>query len=101
MVVAALGEMPEVVDHAGRNEEAPFVVDRHAPRVARPFAPDLELPRDRVNAKQGAGELPAGMILLVVWVRLAVLHIALVEDAVEPIEPAVGPPGERIRKLVR
>src|SRR5262249_47411680 len=63
-----------------------------APGIARALAENLEVLRPRMNAEQSAGEL----VLLA-----AVLDVAVVEDAVEAIEPAVGPPGERVGQLVR
>ena len=45
MVVAGLGQVPEVVDHAGADEGAALAVEGDAPGVARPLAEELELAR--------------------------------------------------------
>ena len=57
VVVAGLGQVPEVVDHAGADEGAAFVVPGDAPGIARPFAEELELARPRMDAEQRAGEV--------------------------------------------
>ena len=47
MVVAGLGQVPEVVDHAGAREGAALGVPGDAPGVARPLAEELEDSRVR------------------------------------------------------
>src|SRR5262249_51339553 len=85
VVVAGLGQVPEVVDDTGADEGAALGVEGDAPGVAGAFAEDLEVLRPRVDAEHRAGEL----VFLA-----AVLDAAVVEDAVETVQPAVGPPGE-------
>src|SRR5690349_11280123 len=92
VVVTGLDEMPEVIDDAGAEERTSFRVPRDTPRVARPFREELELARLGMNAKQCAGEVELLAVLL---------HDALVEDAVETVQPAVRSPGKRVWKLVR
>ena len=91
-VIAGLDQVPEVIDHAGAGEERALGVDRDAPGVARPLAPDLEDPGPGMDAEDRAGEL----------VGLAILRgdLAGVEYAVPAVEPAVGAPGERVGQLV-
>src|SRR5262249_4420142 len=91
MIVAALGQVPEVVDDAGTDERAAFGVPSDAPRVARPLGKQLELAGLRMNAEQDTGE--AEILALV-------LDGALVEDAVEAVEPAIGAPGQRVGQLM-
>ena len=43
VVVAGLGEVPEVIDHAGADEGAPFVIQGDAPGIAGPFGEEFEL----------------------------------------------------------
>src|SRR5262249_34766134 len=92
MVVAGLGEVPEVIDDAGGDEGIAVVVEREAPPVRGAFAEDLELLRARVDAETGAREIECLAVLL---------DDAAIEDAVEPIEPAVRAPGQRVRQFVR
>src|SRR5262249_48313984 len=92
MVVAGLDQVPEMVDHAGADEEAAFGVDGYAPGIAGSFAEQLELAGLRMDAEQRAREA--------IGVAVAALDGGRIEDAVEAIEPAVRPPGERVGQLV-
>ena len=88
----------ELITEAAKRHEldnrAAFTIPGQAVGVARAFAEDFELAGDGVNAEAGAGELPAGMVGLVVGVFLGVFDVAEVEDAVEAVKVAVGTPGE-------
>ena len=91
VVIAGLGQVPEVVDHAGAGEGVADLVEGDPPGVAGPFAEDLEVAGLRVDPEDGAGE----------FVDLAaMLDPGRVEDAVPAVEPAVRPPGQRVRQLV-
>ncbi len=101
-VVPGLRDVPEVVDHAGGEEQLPFVVDRDPPRVAGPLGEDVELFRMRIDPPHGTGHRPAGMVRVLgqIWVVLAVLHMREVEHAVQAIQPPIRPPRQRVRQLV-
>ena len=91
-VVGRLGQMPEVVDHAGGGEQVALVVDGQSPGVRRALAPDLKLASSGVNPENRAGE----------FVRLPVIRhdAAGVEDAVPAVKPAIGSPGQGVGQLV-
>ena len=101
VVVAGLDDVPEVIDHAGREEEAAFLVDGNPPGVARSLGVNLKLTRAGIDPPQRDGQRPARMILFEVGVLGTVLHMRKIEHAVEAIQPAIGPPGEGIRQLMR
>ena len=92
VVITRLGEVPEVIDHAGRDESRAVVVPGDAPGVARALRKEFEVARPGMDPEERGGEVEG---------LAAMLHDRAVEDAVEPVEPAVRPPGERIRQLVR
>ena len=87
----ALEVVPQVVDHAGADEGAAFLVPSDAPGVAGAFAEQLEIPSPRVNAEQGAGELV---------VAASMADVAVIEDAVQTVQPAIGPPNETVERLM-
>ena len=91
-VVTGLDQVPEMIDHAGARKERALRVDRDAPGVARPLAPDFEDAGRGVNPEDRTREC----------VRLAILRDDLrrVEHAVPAVEPAVGAPGQGIGQLV-
>src|SRR5882724_8653886 len=83
MVVAGLGEVPEVIDDAGGDEGVAVVIEGEAPGIAGALAEDFELLGPGMDAEQGAREVK----------RLAVLlDDAAIEDAVQAIKPAIGAP---------
>src|SRR5262245_35429527 len=53
-----------------------------------------------MDPEHRAGEFPAGVVVAIVRGSFGILYVTVIEDAVQAIEPAVGPPGERIGKLV-
>jgi len=71
----------------GADEGAALAVPGDAPRVARALAEQLELARLRMNAEQGTGEVELLPLML---------DVAVIEDAVEAVQPAIGAPGERV-----
>ena len=91
VVIAPLNDMPEMVDHTGRDEGAAPFIEGDAPGVAGSLGPQFEFVGARMQAEHGRVE-----DMLAPLVR----DVTLVEDAVESIQPAVGSPGERIGKLV-
>ncbi len=92
VVIAGLGEVPEVVDHAGAGEGRAVGVPGDPPGVARPFAKDLEIAGLGIDPKHGAGE----------FVTLAaIVDLGRVEDAVPAVQLAVRAPGQRVGQLVR
>src|SRR5206468_11392225 len=94
VVVAGLDEVEDVVvgPVAGADQGTPFGVPDQTPGVARPLADDLELVRARVDTPQRTGEVEHAALRL---------HAAVVEDAVEAVEPTVRPPGQRVGQFVR
>ena len=57
VVVAALRQVPEVVDHAAGDEPVALAVVVQAPGVARPLGEELELSRLGMAAEDRAGEV--------------------------------------------
>ena len=57
LVIAALGHVEEVVDHAAGDEPVALAVVVQAPRVAGPLGEQLEFLGDRMIAPDGAGEV--------------------------------------------
>jgi hypothetical protein len=95
LVVGAGDHVPEVADHAVREERLAVVVPVEAPGVRRAFADDLEhLLRD-VVAPDAAVEEDS---LRVGGAGLADLRLAL--DALVAVEPAVRPPLEAVDDAV-
>ena len=92
--------MPQVIDHARRKEELTLIVDRNSPGVAGAFSENIELFGVRIDPPQGTSERPAGVVFFVVRVVFAVLHVRVVKDSIETIQPAVWPPGQRVRQFV-
>ena len=85
VVIAGADQVPQMIDDAGADKRRAFVIERDAPRVTRPLAENLELPRHRMNAKHRARELPAGMLGFVIWIFRGVFDVAEVEHAVEAV----------------
>ena len=96
VVVTRFNQMPQVIDHAGRDERLAFVVKCDPPRVARSFAEDLEFPRSGMNPVHGTREWPAGMFFVVVRVRLRIFHVRMIEDAVQSIQPSIRSPSQAV-----
>src|SRR5690606_24208082 len=96
LVTRALDHVVEVRDDAGRHERLAVVVPVDAPRVARSPREDLEHAARRViapNAGVHAHTVLPG--------RPRLSDARVVEDAVTAVEPAIGPPAKRVRRLVR
>ncbi len=92
MVIPRFGQMPQVVDHARADKRIPLGIESDAPRIARPLAKQTETARPRVDAKHRTGEL----------IRLPPRCDATrVEDSVEAIQSAVGPPRQTVRQFMR
>src|SRR6516162_24977 len=93
LVVAGLDEMKEIIGGpvAGSNDGGAFGIPDQTVGIAGALAEELELARLRVDTPHGTGEVED--------LTLAGDH-AVVEDAVEAIQPAVGPPRERIGQFV-
>src|SRR5688572_20427978 len=83
-----------MIDDAAGDEPVALAVEVETPRVARALGEQLENLRLGVVAPDAAREL----------IGLAVaraLYLRRVEDAVHPVEPAVGAPDEVVGQLVR
>ena len=94
MVVTGFRQMPQMINHARADEGFSFIIERDAPRIARPFAEDLELASLRVNAKHRTGEVPRLLTLFEVRILRTVNNMRGIEDTVQAIKPAVGAPGQ-------
>ena len=91
MVVAAFGDVPQVVNHTGTEEGTSFVVPGHAPGVAGSFGEQLKISGFGVDTEQCTSEA----VLF-----SPILHMAEVEHAVDAIQPTIWPPGQRIRQFM-
>src|SRR5687767_13283140 len=82
-VVAGLDEVKEMIvgPVTGFDDGAAFEIPGEAVRIAGAFGDELEFARDRMKAPQGAIEFKFLSF---------VGDAAFVEDAVQPVEPAVG-----------
>ena len=96
MVITRFHQVPQVIDHAGRHESFPFVIKRDPPRVACPFAEDLEFSRSGMNPVHGASQWPTGMLFIIVRVRLRIFDVRVIEDPVQSIQPAIRPPSQAV-----
>ena len=96
MVTPALHHVEQVRDHARLDEELPVFVEVQAPRIARALGEDLEAFLHRLIAPHaGVHELPLRVR------RADDLDVRVREDAVAAVEPAVRPPCESVKHLVR
>ena len=96
LVAAALNDVVQVRDDAGRAERLAVVVEVDAPRVARALGEDFELVPRRMIAPDAGVERHA---LVVGRARLADARVR--EHAVAAVEPAVRAPDEGVERLVR
>ena len=85
-----------MVDHTSGNEGFPFVIESNPPGITGPLAKDLKFPSPRMNAEQGASQWPAGMIFLIIRIGFGILHVRVIKDSVQSIQPSIGTPGERV-----
>ena len=96
LVSRTLDDVVQVRNHAGRAKCLAVVVEIDAPRIAGSFGENFELvPRGMVSP-DGRVERNA---VAVGRARLA--HARVREHAVATVEPAVGPPNERVERFVR
>jgi len=95
VVVAALDEMEQVVvgPVTGFNDGAAFRIPGDTVRIAGALREDLKLPRARVK--------PPHRAVKVVSLAILIHNPTLIEHPIEPIQPAIRPPGQRIRQFVR
>src|SRR5688500_10144521 len=93
--MTSLNEMEEMIvcPMTCFDDRASFIVPGQSVRIARSLGDDLKLVRARMHPPQCAVEL--------VFSPVVRPHAALVEHAVQPIEPAIRTPRQRIRQLVR
>ncbi|MEI9895161.1 MAG: hypothetical protein WDN28_15050 [Chthoniobacter sp.] len=82
----ALDHVPEMRDDAALGNAVAVLIEIDAPRVARALGEELELMLDRMIAPHARVDARAGGIL-----RAGLADVALREDAVAAVEPAVGP----------
>ena len=94
VVVAGLGQVPEVVDDAGADERVAFGRRRRRPR-------GCWSPRRRAGTRCVLGWMRNRAQVNSNVLAARCLTCAVVEDAVEAVEPAVGAPGQRVGQLVR
>src|SRR4029077_3390131 len=80
VVITGLGQVPQMIDDTGADKSAPLRVKRNSPWIAGALTEQLELARNGMDAEQGTGEVKGVPILL---------DHAAIEDAVQPIKPAV------------
>ena len=91
MVTPALDHVPKVRDDTGGDEGLAAVIKIQPPRIARAPSEDLEL------VLGGMITPHAGVDLLALLVRRSGLaNIAVGENAVAAIEPAIRPPSEAV-----
>ena len=90
-----------MIDHAGTEKCFTVFIERDAPWIAGAFRKDLKLACPRVDAEQDARHWPARMVCLEVWITFGITHVAVVEDSVQAVQPAVRSPGQRVRQFVR
>src|SRR5262249_24559091 len=92
MIVAGFRQGPQVIDDAGTDEGAALVVPGEAPGIPRALPKQLKFPRFRMDAEEDAGEDE---------VLAALLDVAVIEDAVESVQPAVRTPRQRVGQFMR
>ena len=114
VIDAAGDDMPEVRNHARRDEQLALGVVIDAPGVAEPVSHDLETVLHGVVSPHAAIDLHGGVGILVLlwllWEGLVVLVDAAIADrasdvrrrgeALEPVEPAVGAPDKTVERLM-
>ena len=94
MVIPRLRQMPQMVDHTCADERFSFIIKCYAPGIAGAFAEDLKLASLRVNAKHRTSEVPWLLSVFEVRILRTVNNMGRIEDAVEPIQPAIWSPGQ-------
>src|SRR4029453_11571175 len=95
LVMTGLDEMEQMIVRPMTrfDNRAAVGVPRQAVGIARTLADDLEFARARMHSPKRAVEF--------VFPAVVRANEALIEHAVQSIEPAVRSPGQRVRKLVR
>ena len=95
LVMAGLDEMEEMIVRpmTRLDNRAALGVPRDAVGIARAFGDDLEFARARMHPPERAVEF--------VFLAVVRANAALIEHAVQSVEPAVRSPRQRIRQLVR
>ena len=91
MVITGLGQVPQVIDHAGADEGVAQWIESDAPGIASPLAEQTELLGARIDAKHGARKLVGA---------LRSFYARWIKDAVEAIQESIGAPGEIVGQLV-
>src|SRR5258705_12860259 len=88
MVMAGLNEMKKMIvcPVTRLDDRTAFGVPRDAIGIARAFGDDLEFARARMHGPDRAVEQ--------VFLAVVGVHAALIEDAIQAVEPAVGSPRE-------
>ena len=95
LIPRSLDHVVEVWNDARRLERMPQIVEVHAPRVARAFGKDFEdMPNRMVSPDAGVDSRSVGLG------RARPADGGVREHAVTAVEPAIGPPDERIERLV-
>jgi hypothetical protein len=93
--VRARNDVPEVLDHAIRDERFTVVVEVEPPRIRGAMSDRFEDPPGRVVAPHAAVEedpLPSG--------RAGLADVRIGLDTVAAIEPAIRSPGETVEDVV-
>src|SRR5438034_1455338 len=95
LVMAGLNEMEEVIVRpmTRLDNRAALGVPREAVGIARAFGNDLKLARARVHSPESTVEF--------VFLAVVRANAALIEHAVQSVEPSVRSPRQRIRQLMR